>query len=93
VIHERELDLLRINATTKGELDLYREVFGNHLFKNAAYVGTKAKYLLDPIRSHKRECQGVTRRFVGSRAMAEVTTAFRKTVAKLSTAATTGAIL
>jgi len=56
VVHDHELDELRMNAQSKGEKTLYREVLGKHLYGNSAYFGMAAKYTLDPVRVAKREC-------------------------------------
>jgi hypothetical protein len=56
VAHDHTLDELRMNAQSKGEKTLYRQVFGKHLFGESAYFGTAAKYTLDPIRVNKRKC-------------------------------------
>lgn len=55
LVYDHNLEELRINAQSKGEKTLYREVFGKHLFRNAAHFGTAAKYTLDPIRVSKRD--------------------------------------
>lgn len=56
VAYDHSLDELRMNAQSKGEKDLYRQVFGKHLFDEPMYFGSAAKYTLDPIRVQGRAC-------------------------------------
>lgn len=56
VVYDHILDELRINAETKGEKTLYRDVLGKRLLADSAYFGTAAKYTLDPIVVKGRGC-------------------------------------
>lgn len=41
---------LRINARNKGEKNKYREVFGDHLYRNDHFFSVENKYTLEPLR-------------------------------------------
>lgn len=41
---------LRINARNKGEKKKYREVFGEHLYKDKGFFSVENKYTLEPLR-------------------------------------------
>jgi hypothetical protein len=41
---------LRINARNKGEKKKYREVFGEHLYKDKGFFSVEHKYTLEPLR-------------------------------------------
>ena len=41
---------LRMNARTKGEKKLYRQVFGRHLYGDEDFFGGEDKYTLEPLR-------------------------------------------
>ncbi|HZV00097.1 MAG TPA: hypothetical protein VFF73_25495 [Planctomycetota bacterium] len=52
VVYTPELGELRVNAETKGEKELYRAKFGEHLFGDVSYfLGVSHRYTLDPLRS------------------------------------------
>lgn len=50
VVFSPQFDELRTHAGTKGEGDLYREVFGTRLFGDALYFSERQTYSLDPLR-------------------------------------------
>jgi hypothetical protein len=53
VVYTPELGELRVNAETKGETELYRAKFGEHLFGDPhCFVGSSRRYTLDPLRSN-----------------------------------------
>jgi hypothetical protein len=53
VVYTPELGELRVNAETKGERELYRAKFGEHVFGDANYfLGANHRYTLDPLRSN-----------------------------------------
>ncbi len=52
VVYTPDLGELRVNAETKGEKELYRAKFGEHLFGDVGYfLGANHRYTLDPLRS------------------------------------------
>lgn len=51
VVYNPRLGDLRIHAMTKGEVELYRTLFGRHLFGDDRYFPSKDKYTLEPLRS------------------------------------------
>ena len=52
VVYTPELGELRVNSETKGEKELYRAKFGEHLFGDVGYfLGASHRYTLDPLRS------------------------------------------
>jgi hypothetical protein len=62
LVYDHNLDEIRINAQSKGEKDIYREILGKHLRGDAGYFGTAAKYTLDPLRVDKTNslnCQDI----------------------------------
>ncbi len=67
VIYDASLDLLGINAESKGEKDLYRQALGDVVFGDVGYFGDGDVFTLAPIRSDGPETlncediQGVTR--------------------------------
>lgn len=50
-IYDASLDLLGINAESKGEKDLYRQTLGDLVFGNASYFGDGDIFTLAPIRT------------------------------------------
>jgi hypothetical protein len=50
VIYGRDLDSLAVNASTPGHQELYREIFGKHLFGDAKYFRLSGRYSLDRLR-------------------------------------------
>lgn len=50
VVYDRQLGELRINARLVGEKQLYRRLFGKHLFGNENCFPGTAKYTLEPLR-------------------------------------------
>lgn len=50
VIYSPGLDTLQVSSGPKGQQQLYREVFGKHLFGVADYFGFAGRYSLDPLR-------------------------------------------
>lgn len=50
VIYSPALDTLQVSSGPKGQQQLYREVFGKHLFGDANYFGIGGCYTLDPLR-------------------------------------------
>jgi len=51
VVYNPALGELRVNARSKGEKDLYRRMFGLHLFGNEEFFPETGKYTLDPLRT------------------------------------------
>lgn len=51
VVYNPRLDDLRIHAMTKSEVELYRTLFGRHLFGDDRYFPSRDKYTLEPLRS------------------------------------------
>lgn len=51
IIYDASLDLLGVNAETKGERDLYRRTLGNLVFGKANYFGEGDVFTLAPIRA------------------------------------------
>ena len=51
VIYDQGVGELRINATSRGQRDLYRRVFGESLFGSAEYFPGITKYTLEPLRA------------------------------------------
>jgi len=51
VVYNPRLGDLRIHAATKGEVELYKTLFGRHLFGEDRYFPSKDKYTLEPLRS------------------------------------------
>jgi hypothetical protein len=51
VVYNRERGELRVHAATKGEKELYRQKFGEHLFGNREFFLGEAKYTLEPLRA------------------------------------------
>lgn len=51
VVYNPALGELRVNARSKGEKDLYRRMFGFHLFGDAEFFPGTGKYTLDPLRT------------------------------------------
>jgi hypothetical protein len=49
VVFDPERDELRIHAGTKGEIELYREVFGRRLFGDPRYFSERKAYTLAPL--------------------------------------------
>ncbi|MGE0191987.1 MAG: hypothetical protein AB7T63_08075 [Planctomycetota bacterium] len=52
VVYYRALGELQIHANTKREKDLYRKMFGRHLFGHDEFFPGTGKYTLDPLRTH-----------------------------------------
>ncbi|MHB1462042.1 MAG: hypothetical protein ACYC1M_12225 [Armatimonadota bacterium] len=50
IVYQSEAAELRINAGTKGEKELYRKLFGSHLFGSEDHFPGKGKYSLDPLK-------------------------------------------
>jgi hypothetical protein len=50
VIYNPGLDTLAVSSGPKGQQQLYREVFGKHIFGNLNYFGVAGRYSLDPLR-------------------------------------------
>jgi len=50
VVYSTETAELRVHAGTKGEKELYRQKFGEHLFGNKDFFLGEAKYTLEPLR-------------------------------------------
>lgn len=67
VIYDATLDLLGINAESKGEKDLYRQALGDVVFGDARYFGDGDVFTLAPIRNvgpeilNCEDIDGVTR--------------------------------
>ena len=67
VIYDAVLDLLGINAESKGEKDLYRQTLGEVVFGDARYFGDGDVFSLAPIRNvgpdilNCEDIEGVTR--------------------------------
>jgi hypothetical protein len=67
VIYDASLDLLGINAESKGEKDLYRQTLGDVVFGDVRYFGDGDVFTLAPIRSvgpeilNCEDIEGVTR--------------------------------
>jgi hypothetical protein len=55
VIYDLGNNELRINTSTLGELRLYRNQFGRHLFGNENKFIYSEKYTLEPLREHGEE--------------------------------------
>ncbi len=51
VVYNPALGELKVNARSKGEKDLYRRMFGLHLFGSDNYFPGTGKYTLDPLRT------------------------------------------
>jgi hypothetical protein len=54
VIYDQDVGELRINATSRGQRDLYRRVFGEFLFGSDEYFPGISKYTLEPLRTEGR---------------------------------------
>jgi uncharacterized ParB-like nuclease family protein len=50
MIYSPALDTLQVSSGPKGQQQLYRDVFGKHLFGDATYFGIGGCYRLDPLR-------------------------------------------
>ena len=50
LVYQPKLGELRMNAASKGEKDLYRTMFGLHLFGSEEFFPGRAKYSLEPLR-------------------------------------------
>lgn len=55
VIYGAELDGLSVNASTNGEKQIYRELFGEHVFGDVNYFGFGGRYTLDALRKRGEE--------------------------------------
>lgn len=51
VVYNPALGELRVNARSKGEKDLYRRMFGLHVFGKEDFFPETGKYTLDPLRT------------------------------------------
>ena len=51
LVYDRALGEIRINARSKGEKDLYRRRFGQHLFGDEDFFPGEGKYTLEPLRT------------------------------------------
>jgi hypothetical protein len=50
IAYDAQTDEIRINARTKGERDLYRTMFGRHLFGSDHHFGEQSRFTLEPLR-------------------------------------------
>jgi hypothetical protein len=54
IAYDAQAGEIRINARTKGERDLYRMMFGRHLFGNDHFFGEQSRFTLEPLRRDGR---------------------------------------
>ena len=52
LVYNPRLGDLRIHATSKNEVEMYRELFGRHIFGDDRYFPSTAKYTLEPVRKN-----------------------------------------
>ncbi len=52
LVYDHSLGELQVHACTKGEKELYRKMFGRHLFGHDEFFPGTAKYTLEPLRTH-----------------------------------------
>ena len=50
LVYNPNIGEIRVNATSKGEKQLYRKHFGGHFFGDDEYFDSTAKFTLDPLR-------------------------------------------
>lgn len=60
VIYSPGLDTLAVSSGPKGQQQLYREVFGKHVFGDLNYFGVAGRYSLDPLRERGEEALNCT---------------------------------
>lgn len=54
IVYDAQTSEIRINARTPGERDLYRKMFGRHLFGSENFFGTQSRFTLEPLRREGR---------------------------------------
>ena len=50
IVYNRRLGEIRINAGSKGEMELYRTMFGLHLFGSKDFFSSRSRFDLEPLR-------------------------------------------